>query len=226
MQSISEAAIFRGLDANHVRALTDGLRPTKVAGGHVFFEQGDQGDGLFVIFEGKVKVSQSWPDGREHLVDLRGPTESFGEMSAFDPGPRIATATAMDDAAVMAIEGGRLRTWLVGRPEAAQRLLRLLARRLRRTDQFISELTLTDVPGRLANELLRLAQRFGVQDEGMTRVAQGLTQEDLAQLIGSSRETVNKTLSDFTRRGWIRLEGKSVVIAESDLLARRAQLLP
>ena len=102
-------------------------------------------------------------------------------------------------------------------------MLRVLARRLRRTDEFRSELTLTDVPGRLAKELLNLAQRFGVQEDGATRVSHDLTQAELAQLVGSSRETVNKALSDFSRRGWIRLEGKCMVIEESDRLARRGR---
>src|SRR5690348_1629894 len=100
MESISEATLFRGLDASHVEALTDGAPTMHVPHGHVFFEQGDAGDELYVVFRGKVKVSQRSADGREHLVDLRGPTESFGELSVFDPGPRIATATATEHAAV------------------------------------------------------------------------------------------------------------------------------
>lgn len=223
MQSLSEAPMFRGLDAIQLRALTNGSRPTTFASGHVFFEQGQQGDELYVILEGKVKVSQRAPDGREHLVTLRGPVESFGELSVLDPGPRIATATAMGDVCVEAIDGRRLRAWLAGNPDAGQRMLRVIARRIRRTDEFISELSLTDVPGRLANELLRLAQRFGVQEDGTMKVCHNLTQEDLAQLIGSSRETVNKALSDFCRRGWIRLDGKCLVITESERLANRAR---
>jgi CRP-like cAMP-binding protein len=220
---LEQATIFRGVDTGAVRSLAKGLTKTYVPAGHVLFEQGQQGDGLWIIVSGKVKVGRRSPDGREHLFTIRGPGDSFGEVSAFDPGPRTSTVTAVADACVVAIDGSTLRAWLLDHPEAGERMLRMLARRLRRTDEFRSELTLTDVPGRLAKELLNLAQRFGVQERGMTRVEHDLTQEELAQLVGSSRETVNKALSDFSRRGWIRLEGKSVVIEESDRLARRVR---
>jgi CRP/FNR family cyclic AMP-dependent transcriptional regulator len=221
--NLMQAAIFRGVDPAAVQTLADGLAPMYVRGGYVFFERGQQGDGLYVILSGKVKVGRRAPDGREHTFTIRGQGESFGELSVFDPGPRTSTATALNNASVVAIDGARFRAWAGKHPKAGDRLLRVLARRLRRTEELRSELTLNDVPGRLANELLRLAQRFGVQEDGATRVNHDLTQEELAQLIGSSRETVNKALSDFSRRGWIRLEGKSLVIAESDRLARRVR---
>jgi CRP/FNR family cyclic AMP-dependent transcriptional regulator len=220
---LAHAAIFQGVEATAVRALTEGLRPVHVKSGHTFFAEGQPGDRLYIIISGKVKIGRRSPDGREGLFTMRGPSESFGELSVFDPGPRTSTATAVNDVCVVPVEGATLRAWIADRPEIAERLLRVLARRLRRTDDILSDLILTDVPGRLAKQLLRLAQRFGVQENGAMRVTHDLTQEELAQLIGSSRETVNKALSDFSQRGWIRLEGKSVVIAESGHLARRAR---
>ena len=103
------------------------------------------------------------------------------------------------------------------------RLLRVLARRLRRTNNNLADLIFTDVPGRVAKQLLQLAQRFGTQEGGALRVTHDLTQEEIAQLVGASRETVNKALADFAQRGWLRLEGKSVLIADSERLARRAR---
>ena len=100
---------------------------------------------------------------------------------------------------------------------------RVLARRLRRTNNNLADLIFTDVPGRVAKQLLQLAQRFGTQEGGAMRVTHDLTQEEIAQLVGASRETVNKALADFAHRGWIRLEGKSVLICDSERLARRAR---
>lgn len=220
---LASAAIFRGVDPGAVRALTRGLRATAVSSGHIFFEEGQQGDRMYIVISGKVKIGRASPDRREYFVTVRGPSESFGELSVFDPGPRTSTATAISDVSVAAIEGTTLREWVADRPEVADRLLRVLARRLRRTDDLLSDLIFTDVPGRLAKQLLSLAQQFGVQEDGAMRVTHGLTQEELGQLVGSSRETVNKALNDFSQRGWIRLEGKSVVIAESDSLSRRAR---
>jgi CRP/FNR family cyclic AMP-dependent transcriptional regulator len=221
---LARAAIFQGVEPAAVRALTHGLRPVEVKGGHTFFTQGQQGDRLYIIISGKVKIGRCSPDRRDNtFFTMRGPSESFGELSVFDPGPRTSTATAINDVCVAPVDGATLRAWIAERPEVAERLLRVLARRLRRTDDLLSDLIFTDVPGRLAKQLLGLAQRYGVQENGALRVTHDLTQEELAQLIGSSRETVNKALSDFSQRGWIRLEGKSVVIAESEHLARRAR---
>src|ERR1700682_3987474 len=111
--------------------------------------------------------------------------------------------------------------WISDRPEIAERLLRVLARRLRRTDSDLTDLIFVDVSGRGAKRLLGSAQRFGTREGGAMRLTHDLTQEELAQLVGASRETVNKALSDFAHRGWIRLEGKSVLIRDRAHLSRR-----
>jgi CRP-like cAMP-binding protein len=116
-----------------------------------------------------------------------------------------------------------LRPWLTNRPEIAEQLLRVLARRLRRTNDALADLIFTDVPGRVAKSLLQMASRFGTRDGGVLRVTHDLTQEELAQLVGASRETVNKALADFASRGWLRLDGKSVIILDPERLARRAR---
>jgi CRP/FNR family transcriptional regulator, cyclic AMP receptor protein len=94
----------------------------------------------------------------------------------------------------------------------------VLARRLRRTNDNVADLIFTDGPGRVAKQLLQLAQRFGTQEDGKLRVTHDLTQEEIAQLVGASRETVNKALADFAHRGWITLEGKSVLISNCERL--------
>ena len=107
--------------------------------------------------------------------------------------------------------------------QASEQLLRVLARRLRRTNDALADLIFTDVPGRVAKNLLQMASRFGTRDGGVLRVTHDLTQEELAQLVGASRETVNKALADFASRGWLRLDGKSVIILDPERLARRAR---
>jgi CRP/FNR family cyclic AMP-dependent transcriptional regulator len=220
----SKAAIFQGVEAAAVRALTEGLRLIDVERGHTFFTEGEQGDRFYIVVSGKVKIGRHSPEGRENVFfTLRGPSESFGELSVFDPGPRTSTATAIGEVCAAPVDGATWRAWIASHPEVAERLLRVLARRLRRTDDVLSDLIFTDVPGRLAKQLLWLAQRFGVQEDGAVRLTHDLTPEELAQSIASSRETVIKALSDFSQRGWIRLEGKSVVIAHSEHLAHRGR---
>ena len=112
---------------------------------------------------------------------------------------------------------------LLERPNVSVHLLRALAQRLRRTNEAMADLVFSDVPGRVANALLGLSEKFGVEDSDGIRVQHDLTQEELAQLVGASRETVNKALSDFAGRGWIRLEGRTVLIIDGSRLARRAR---
>jgi CRP-like cAMP-binding protein len=147
----------------------------------------------------------------------------IGELSLFDPGPRTATVTALTDVIAREVGHDALRPWLQGRPEVAEALLTALARRLRKTNEAMSDLVFSDVPGRVAKALIDLGERFGVPVEGGTSVTHDMTQEELAQLVGASRETVNKALADFASRGWIRLESRSVILLEMDRLERRAR---
>ena len=147
----------------------------------------------------------------------------FGELSLFDPGPRSSTATAVTACEIRTLEHDELMGWLSGRPEVALGLLGQLAARLRRANDVVADLVFSDVPGRVAKSLLQLARQFGSQESGLLRVTHDLTQEEIAQLVGASRETVNKALADFAHRGWLRLEGKSVLILDPERLARRAR---
>jgi len=117
------------------------------------------------------------------------------------------------------LPGADLLAWATTRPHAAARLLHVLARRLRRTDATTIDLAVVDVQGRVATALLDFATRFGEPHGSTVQVAHGLTQVQLAQLVGASRERVNKALADFSSRGWLRLEPRSVVL--TDLLELR-----
>jgi CRP-like cAMP-binding protein len=190
--------------------------------GDTLFQVGDRGDRLFVVTTGKIKLGRTSSDGRENLLAVLGPGEMLGELSLFDPGPRVSTATAVTKAAVIGVGHDDLEPWLRGRPEVAAHLLAALARRLRRTNEAMADLVFSDVPGRVAKALLDLARRFGVQAEDGLHVTHDLTQEELAQLVGASRETVNKALADFASRGFLRLEARAVVILDVQRLSRRA----
>jgi CRP/FNR family transcriptional regulator, cyclic AMP receptor protein len=151
-----------------------------------------------------------------------GPGEMFGELSLFDPRPRTSSAVAVTDTRLAALAHDELRDWLTGRPDVSLHLLRALAQRLRRANDVMADLVFTDVPGRVAKALLDLADRFGEQTAEGLQVHHDLTQEELAQLVGASRETVNKALADFAARGWLTLSAKSVLIIDAERLAKRA----
>jgi CRP/FNR family cyclic AMP-dependent transcriptional regulator len=221
--ALMQAPLFLALDPEGAAALRASLTERSVAKGEIIFQEGEPGDRLYVILEGKVKLGRSSNDGRESLLAILGPGEMFGELSLFDPGPRTSTAAALTDAVILALSNEQLRPWLAGRPEVAAALLQALARRLRRTNEAMADLVFSDVPGRVAKALMDLGEKFGeITAEGLM-VTHDMTQEELAQLVGASRETVNKALADFAQRGWIRLESRQVMILDVERLGRRAR---
>jgi CRP/FNR family transcriptional regulator, cyclic AMP receptor protein len=221
--ALTRAPLFTALDEEAASAVRTSMSETTLHRGELLFSEGEPGDTLYVIADGKLKLGRSAADGRENLIAVLGPGEMFGELSLFDPGPRTATATALTDTDLMGLSHEHLRPWLTGRPEVALQLLQALAQRLRRTNANLADLVFSDVPGRVAKALLDLSERFGQPlDEGV-HVPHDLTQEELAQLVGASRETVNKALADFAARGWLRLEGRAVVLLDVERLTRRAR---
>ncbi|MCU1536082.1 MAG: transcriptional regulator [Humibacillus sp.] len=220
---VRRAPLFKALDDEAAVALQSQMTPSRMERGDVLFHEGDRGDTLYVIGEGKVKLGRTSADGRENLVAILGPGEMFGELSLFDPGPRTMTATAIAETQLLGLGNDSLTGLLSGRPEVAKALLSALAQRLRRTNAHLADLVFTDVPGRVAKALLDLAERFGRPVEGGVMVSHDLTQEELAQLVGASRETVNKALADFATRGWLRLEARAVLLQDVERLTRRAR---
>lgn len=221
--TLARAGIFQGVDAAAVDELISDMETATFPRGTTIFDEGEPGDRLYIIVQGKVKLARHAPDGRENLLSVMGPSDMFGELSIFDPGPRTSSAVCVTDVTAATMDSEMLKDWIGQHPEISQQLLRVLARRLRRTNASLADLIFTDVPGRVAKTLLQLANRFGVQEGGALRVNHDLTQEEIAQLVGASRETVNKALATFAHREWIKLEGKSVLIVDTEHLARRAR---
>ena len=211
------------LDPSAAASLISSLSERRVAKGEILFHEGEPGDHLYVILDGKVKLGRASADGRESLMAILGPGEMFGELSLFDPGPRAATATALTEAQVYRLGNAELMPWLATRPEVAAALLQALARRLRRTNEAMADLVFSDVPGRVAKALMDLGEKFGTMTANGLQVTHDMTQEELAQLVGASRETVNKALADFAQRGWIQLESRQVLILDVDRLGKRAR---
>ena len=220
---VRKAPLFTALADDSATALKARMVEVKISKGQVLFNEGDSGDRLYIVTDGKIKLGIKSIDGRENLLAVLGPGEMFGELSLFDPSPRTATATALTDAKLLGLGQEDLNLWLAEHPEVAKHLLRALAQRLRRTWEAVGDLVFSDVPGRVAKALSELAQKFGTRNDDGLHVAHDLTQEELAQLVGASRETVNKALADFATRGWVRLEARAVVILDEERLNKRSR---
>lgn len=186
------------------------------------YAQGDAADRLYVVVSGAVKLSRTSPFGRDVLAVV-GPQEMFGALSLFDPGPRRASAIALSDVRAAAIDHHAIRSMIQTHPRIAEQLLQLLARRLKRTNDDLSDHMFADATGRVAKCLLQLARRIGAPEGDELRMVHNLTQAEIAQLAGVSRETVSKSITNFARRGWIRVDGPSILIRNPQRLARRAR---
>ena len=220
---LRRAPLFDALDDDSAAALQAGVTIVELARADRVFEEGASGNQLYVVLDGKIKLTRAATDGRESLWSVLGPGEMFGELSLFDPRPRTSTASAVTEVTVAALGDEALRPWLMERPEVSMHMLRALARRLRRANDVTADLVFTDVPGRVAKNLLDLAERFGEQDNAGLHVHHDLTQEELAQLVGASRETVNKALADCAALGWLQISARSVLILDTERLRKRAR---
>src|SRR6185436_18968794 len=163
---VRRAPLFAALDDESANALMKSMTTSRLERGDVLFREGDQGNRLYVIGEGKIKLGLTSVDGRENLLAILGPGEMFGELSLFDPGPRTATATAVAETQLIGLGHESLHSFLSGRPA--------VARRLRRTNETLADLVFTDVPGRVAKALLDLSNRFGRPAEDGILVAHDL----------------------------------------------------
>ena len=220
---VRRAPLFTALDEAAAVSLRTSMDSVKISKGSILFAEGDEGDHLYVILEGKLKLGTSSSDGRENLLSILGPGEMFGELSLFDPGPRTSTATAVTDTKLLSLGQEKLIPWLAENPNVALHLLASLAQRLRRTNEAVGDLVFSDVPGRVAKALIDLGERFGKQTKEGLFVHHDLTQEELAQLVGASRETVNKALADFAGRNWLKLDGRAVLITDFERLSKRGK---
>ncbi|PRC42167.1 Crp/Fnr family transcriptional regulator [Mycobacterium sp. ITM-2017-0098] len=202
---------------------TEGVSAIGYRAGEVIFAEGDEGGKLYLVSQGRVRVGCHASDGRECMFTVLGPSEIFGEDAALDSGPRTACAIALTDLHGFSLTTRALVSLMTADPGIAERLLRVLSRRIRWTTSNITDALHADVAARVAKKLLGFAQRFGVQEGSAMRVPMDLTQEQFAHLVGASRESVNKALCDFNQRGWIRTEATSILICDTEPLMSRAQ---
>lgn len=184
--------------------------------GSVLFHEGDRADRVFVLREGRVKLVATEANGTETVLAVRTRGDLVGELAAIDGRPRSATAIALGDVACAVVDAERFRAVLHDEPKAAMALLKLLAERLREAEGRRAEHGALDALQRLARRLLELA--------GDRIVVEGLSHDDLAALIGASRESVAKALQSLRANGLVRTRRRAIEIVDRDALRKLAQL--
>ncbi len=181
--------------------------------------QDETGDSLYVLAEGRVKVVlMSGESGREMILSVFKPGDFFGEMSLIDGQPRSASVVAMEDSTLLVLHRADFRRYLADNPDAAFGVMTELCTRIRKADEIIGNLALLDVHGRVAHMLLDLAKSDGEQVVEGTLIRDRPTQQNIASMVGTSRETVSRALSEFAKRGYIELRGKDILIKRGPAL--------
>jgi len=216
IELLAGSELFSAFDESTLATLVAAARPLECDRNVVVFSEDDEADELFVVRSGRVAVGRRSVDGRESLVALMEAGDLFGEMPLFDEGTRSASARALERSHLLGIPYGVVRDALDARPVLLWEVVRLLAERLRNTDSALADAVFLDVTGRTAKRLLELA---GEDDDFQLPI----TQEELAGLVGASRERVNKSIAAFIRLGWIEQLDRRYRILERDRLAQRAR---
>jgi CRP-like cAMP-binding protein len=210
--TLARVRIFEGLPAPAIEDLLGRVQIKRVPGGQPIVAQDQPGDALYIIMNGRVKIVVFGDSGREVTLSVLRPTDIFGEMSLFDGSTRSANVVAIDPTTVLAISRADLERHLAAHPQTALRLCAELARRLRKADETIAELALCDVSERLIRRLIGLAREEGNDSpEGMV-IRRRPTQQDLANMVGSCRETISRTFNSLARKGLIVPKGRSLIV--------------
>jgi len=220
VEVLKSVPLFSKIPEHALAAFAELTRERTYPKGSVIVFEDDPGDALYLVAGGQVKVVLIGEDGREVILSVLGEGSFFGEMALLDNQPRSAHVIAMEDSTLLLLRREDFRARLRQSPEVAITLLAELSRRLRLADEKIGSLVLLDVNGRVAALLLRLAD-----DEGGDRISKRLTHHTIAQMIGSSRETVSRTMRNLVDRGVIAVTRKEIALHDRRALleaARRA----
>jgi len=209
-------SLFRDLPAAVIEHLGSYMKTRKVVRGTTIFAKGDPGTGLMGVLAGTVKVSVASADGKDIVLNLFHEGEVFGEIALLDGRPRTADATAMSECELVVIERRDFVPFLSDHPDVMLKFIEILCSRLRRTSEQVQDITFLNLPTRLAKTLLQLT---AAEDGSATTRKAAVTQREISQMIGISRESTNKQLRAWAKRGWIRLERGGVNVVAPDKLA-------
>ncbi len=216
LSPLAGSELFSSLDEDALGRVAMGTETVRLERNGTLFNEGEEANDLFVVLSGRIAIGRRSSDGRESLVALMQPGDLFGEMPLFDDEARSASARALERSELVRVPFEVVRRELEDRPALLWHVVSLFARRLRAADDAIADAMLLDVTGRTAKRLLELA---GDADEFVLPI----TQEELASLVGASRERVNKAIGAFIRLGWVDQAERHYRILRRERLEQRAR---
>ena len=207
--------IFSDLEPEALDQLCRYAKHSTLKRGTTIVSKGDPGNSLIAVISGTVKISVSSPDGRTAILNLIGPGEIFGEVAVLDGAARTADATANTNCEIFIIDRREFIPFVRSQPALAMKFIELLCTRLRWTSDQVEEVILRDLPSRLASALLRLTEKHKLAPGGRTIA---ITQQEISEIVGMTRESINKQLRVWAARNWVRLEHGAIVVLDAESL--------
>src|SRR5438105_12672179 len=209
---LKQVPLFAGLADEDIRGLMALAKRRTFRSGEVIFHRDDPGQVLYMIKEGKVKICLISPDGQEISLVVFGKGEYFGDLALLDGLPRSADAIALEKVECYTLQRSDFQKAIMKNPKIAIQVLEVLSKRIRSTDQMVEDLIFLDVYGRVAKKLLELSDAHGMKTGEGVLIDVRLTQQELASMVGASRESVNKVLGYFTDKNFISTDKHRITI--------------
>jgi CRP/FNR family transcriptional regulator, cyclic AMP receptor protein len=222
VDTLRRCILFAHVDDEGLRALAAQMRRRRFRRGEVIFHQDDIGDSLQVVISGSVKIVLPSEEGEEAIIASLQPGEFFGDLALLDGAPRSTTAAALEPTETLSLPREQFLQLLADDPRIVQALLRVLAGELRRLTGHVGELHFLDLAGRLAIRLVRLARGADPSAAGRVELNWPFTQSDLAAMIGGTRQSVNRVLSELVDEGLLTIERDALIINDLADLERRS----
>jgi CRP/FNR family cyclic AMP-dependent transcriptional regulator len=216
--------IFQNLSVDEANNLSRRLVMRQFSPGQIIFHHGDPGGLLYIITEGKVKVTHTTVDGQEAMLAIFGAGDFFGELALLDDSPRSATVESLEETQTLTLHREDFIQFISDNPGFALHVLHTLAQHIRRLNNQISDIFFLDLPARLARQLLHLADQHGTETDDGTQIQISLTQTDLAEMTGATRVSINKALGRFRRADWVKVNGRFFTITDSAALQNLIQI--
>ncbi len=218
LQLLRKIPLFSELSDSQLDRLSQVIIDRQYRKNQIIFGEGDPGEALFLLKTGKIKLTKTTPDGREQILAFRSAGEIFAEVVLFDGGAYPATAEIIEDARVGIIRNQDIERIILDNVDIAISLLKIMSKRLRHAQTSLKDIALKDVYGRLASTLLKLASEHGLKSEAGTKISLNLTHQDLANMIGTSRESVNRVISEWRKEGVLDAQRGEITILKPQKL--------
>jgi CRP/FNR family cyclic AMP-dependent transcriptional regulator len=218
--------LFAGFSPSEFESLEKCLVRRQYPAGQALFHMGDEGGSLYLIERGRVKITIPSSSGEELILAIRGAGDLLGELSLFDGKSRSATVLALEETVTLCLHREDLLGLMRNRFDVVEKILEVLARKIRETDMLLADVHFLDITSRLAKKILDLGDTFGIGEGGQVRIGVKITQKDLASMIGATRESINKQLKSLRDQGLVRISGGTIEILNRKRLVQKARIFP